>query len=47
VEEGKTKLEVITKEFQRFEKGLQFLTHRTLGNKVWIDGLVMHSQVPS
>jgi hypothetical protein len=47
VEEGKTKLEATTKEFQRFEKDLQLLTHRMLGSKIWIDGLVHQIQLMS
>jgi len=45
VEEGKVELEAIIKEFQRFEKDLQFLTHRTLSNRIWIDGLVHKIQL--
>jgi hypothetical protein len=45
VEEGKAELEATTKEFQRFEKDLQFLTHRTSSNRVWIDGLVHQIQL--
>ncbi len=34
VEKGKVELEATTKEFQRFEKDLQLLTHRMSGSKV-------------
>jgi hypothetical protein len=47
VEEGKVELEATTKEFQRFEKDLQLLTHRMLGSKIWIDGLVHQIQLMS
>ncbi len=45
VEKGKVELEATTKEFQRFEKDLQLLTHRMSGSKVWIDGLVHQIQL--
>ncbi len=47
MEEGKVELEATTKEFQRFEKDLQLLTHRMLGSKIWIDGLVHQIQLMS
>jgi len=45
VEEGKTKLEATTKEFQRFEKDFQLLTHKISSSKVWIDVLVHQIQL--
>jgi hypothetical protein len=45
VEEGEVELEATTKEFQKFKKDLQFLTHRVSSSKVWIDGLVHQIQL--